>query len=38
MLALIDALEDWPHYLLDSEIHIFTDNSALRYLQNSARQ
>ena len=37
MLALIDALEDWRHYLLGSEIHIFTDNSALRYLQNSAR-
>ena len=36
MLALIDALEDWRHYLLGSEIHIFTDNSALRYLQNSA--
>ena len=37
MLALIDALEDWRHYLLGSEIHIFTDNLALRYLQNSAR-
>ena len=37
MLALVDALEDWRHYLLGSEIHIFTDNSALRYLQNSAR-
>ena len=37
MLALIDAMEDWRHYLLGSEIHIFTDNSALRYLQNSAR-
>ena len=37
MLALFDALEDWRHYLLGSEIHIFTDNSALRYLQNSAR-
>jgi hypothetical protein len=37
MLALIDALEDWRHYLLGYEIHIFTDNSALRYLQNSAR-
>ena len=35
MLALIDALEDWRHYLLGAEIHIFTDNSALRYLQNT---
>ena len=37
MLALVDALEDWRHYLLGSEIHVFTDNSALRYLQNNAR-
>ena len=37
MLALVGALEDWRHYLLGSEIHFFTDNSALRYLQNSAR-
>ena len=37
MLALVDALEDWKHYLLGSEIHIFTDKSATRYLQNSAR-
>ena len=35
MLALIDALDDWRHYLLGAEIHIFTDNSALRYLQNT---
>ena len=26
MLALVDALEDWRHYLLGSEIQIFTDN------------
>ena len=37
MLALVDALEDWRHYLLGSENHIFTDNSAPLYLQNSAR-
>ena len=34
MLALVDALEDWIHYLLGLEIHIFTDNSALWYLKN----
>ena len=37
MLALVDAMEEWRHYLLGSEIRIFTDNSAMRYLQNSAR-
>ena len=37
MLALIQALKDWRHYLFCSEIHVFTDNSALRYLQNNAR-
>ena len=37
MLILVDALEERRHYLLGSEIHIFTDNSALRCLQNSAR-
>ena len=33
----VDALDDWRHYLLGSEIHIFTEHSALRYLQNQAR-
>ena len=37
MLALVDALEEWIHYMLGSDIQIFTDNSTLRYLQNSAR-
>ena len=37
MLALVDALDDWRHYMLGAEIHIFTDNSALRHLQNTAR-
>ena len=37
MFALVDALDDWRHYLLGAEIHIFTDNSALRYLQNTSR-
>ena len=37
MFALVDALDDWGHSLLGAEIHIFTDNSALRYIQNTAR-
>ena len=37
MLALVHGLEDWRYYLLDTEIHIFTDNSALMYLQNSTK-
>ena len=37
MFALVDALDDWRHYLLGAEIHIFTENSAIRYLQNTAR-
>jgi len=37
MFALVDALDNWRHYLLGAEIHIFTENSALRYLQNTAR-
>ena len=37
MFALVDALDNWRHYLLGAEIHIFTDNSALRYIHNTAR-
>ena len=37
MFALVDALDDWRHYLLGAEIHIFTDNSAIRYIKNTAR-
>jgi len=37
MFALVDALDDWRHYLFGADIQIFTDNSALRYLQNTAR-
>ena len=36
MFALVDALDDWRHYLFGAEIHIFTDNSAIRHLQNTA--
>ena len=37
MLAFFDTLEEWRHYLTTFLINIFTDNSALWYLQNSAR-
>ena len=37
MLALVDVLDDWRHYLFGVDIHIFTENVALRYLQNTAR-
>ena len=37
MLALVDSLEEWRHYLFGSDIQVFTDNSVLRYLQNAAR-
>ena len=37
MLSSIQALDDWIHYLFGSEIHVFTDNSAIRYLQHDAR-
>ena len=37
MLALVDSLEAWRHYLLGAEVHVYTDNSALRYLQKNPR-
>ena len=37
MFARMDSLHDFRHYLLDATIHIVTDNSAIRYLQNTAR-
>ena len=37
MLALVDTLEEWRHYLLVSEVQVFTDNSALNYLQKNPR-
>ena len=36
IFALIDTLDAWRHYLLGSEVQVFTDNAALRYLQNNA--
>ena len=37
MFALVDALDDWRHYLLGAEIYIFTGNSAISCLHNTAR-
>ena len=37
MLALVDTLEEWRHYLLGSEVLVHTDNSALSYLQKNPR-
>ena len=31
MLAVIDALKTWRHYLLGCEVHIFTDHHSLQY-------
>ena len=33
MLALVDRLEEWRHYLLGAEVRVYTDNLALNYLQ-----
>ena len=35
MLALVDTLEAWRHYLLGVAVLVYTDNSALSYLQKS---
>ena len=37
MLALVDAVKHWRHYLLGAEVHVNTDSSAMMYLQMSAR-
>jgi hypothetical protein len=37
MLALVDTLEEWRHYLLGADVRVFTDNSALTYLQKSPK-
>ena len=37
MLALVDTLQAWRHYLLGAEVHVFTDNSALRSLQTTTK-
>ena len=37
MLALIDTLEEWRHYLLCVAVLLYTDESALSYLQNNQK-
>ena len=36
MLALVDTLEEWRHYLLGVAVLVYTDNSALSYLHTEA--
>jgi hypothetical protein len=33
MLAIVEALKEWRHYLLGQEVHLYTDHDSLRYLQ-----
>ena len=37
MLALVDTLEEWQHYLLGVAVLVYTDNSALSYLQKNPK-
>ena len=37
MLALVDTLEEWRHYLLGVAVLVYTDNSALSYLQKNPK-
>ena len=37
MLALVDTLEEWRHYLLGVAVLVYTDNSALSYLQKNSK-
>ena len=37
MLALIVTLEECRHYLLEVDVRVFTDNSALTYLQKNPK-
>ena len=36
MLALVDSLKRWKHYLQGSKVEAFTDNSALRFWKTIA--
>ena len=33
LLAIIQALQEWRHYLLGPHFHIYTDHLSLKYLQ-----
>ena len=37
MLALVDTLEEWRHYLLGVAVSVYTDNSALSYLRKNPK-
>ena len=37
MLALVDKLEQWRHYLLGVAVLVYTDSSALSYLQKNPK-
>ena len=37
MLALVNTLEEWRHYLLGVTVLVYTDNSALSYLQKNPK-
>ena len=37
MLALVDTLEEWRHYLLRVAVLVYTYNSALSYLQKNPK-
>ena len=37
MLVLVDTLEEWRHYLLCVAVLLYTDNSALSYLQKNPK-
>ena len=37
MLALVGTLEEWRHYLLGVTVMVYTDNSALSYLQKNPK-
>ena len=36
-LALVNTLEEWRHYLLGVAVLVYTDNSALSYLQKNPK-
>ena len=38
MLALVDTMEEWRHYLLGVAVLVYTDNSALSYLQKNPKR
>ena len=37
MLALVDTLYEWRHYLLGVSVMVYTGNSALSYLQKNPK-